>query len=38
VKDEPDDERDERGKKDVIVDTMYNFHQYYDPSGRREYY
>jgi hypothetical protein len=31
VKDEPD----ERGKQEVITDDMYNFHQYYDTSGRR---
>jgi hypothetical protein len=29
---------DERGKQDVVVDDMYNFHQYYDPFGRRKYY
>jgi hypothetical protein len=34
VKDEPD----ERGKQDIIVDDMYNFHQYYDPFGRCKYY
>jgi hypothetical protein len=38
VKDEPADEPDERGKKDAVDDNMYNFHQYYDPSGRRKYY
>jgi hypothetical protein len=34
VKDEPD----ERGKQDVLVDDMYNFHQYYDASSRCKYY
>jgi hypothetical protein len=38
VNDEPADEPDERGKKDVVYDSMYNFHQYYDPSGRRKFY
>jgi hypothetical protein len=31
VKDEPVDEPDERGKQDVVVDDMYNFHQYTTP-------
>jgi hypothetical protein len=34
VKDEPD----KRGKKDAVDDTVYNFHQYYDPTRRRKYY
>jgi hypothetical protein len=34
VKDEPD----ERDKQDIVDDSMYNFHQYYDPSGCRKYY
>jgi hypothetical protein len=38
VKDEPVDKPDERGKQDVVVDDMYNFHQYYDPFGSRKYY
>ncbi|KAK1695555.1 hypothetical protein QYE76_012252 [Lolium multiflorum] len=33
MKDEPVDEPDERGKQDVVVDDMSNFHRYYDPSG-----
>jgi hypothetical protein len=37
VKDEPVNEP-ERDKQDVVVDDMYNFHQYYDGSGRRKYY
>jgi hypothetical protein len=35
VKDEP---ADERGKKDVVHNTMYNFNQWYGSSGRRKYY
>jgi hypothetical protein len=35
VKDEP---VNERGKQDVVDDIMYNFHQYYEPSGRCKYY
>ena len=31
-------ETDERGKQDIVVDDMYNFHQYYDASGRRKYF
>jgi hypothetical protein len=31
------DETDERGKQDIIVDDMYNFHQYYGASGHRKY-
>jgi hypothetical protein len=38
VKDEPVDKPNERGKQDVVVDDMYNFHRYYDPSCRRKYY
>jgi hypothetical protein len=38
VKDEHIDDPDECGKQDVVNDNMYNFHQYYDPSGRRKYY
>ena len=38
VKDEPVDEPDERVKQEVVTDDMYNFHQYYDASGRRKYY
>jgi hypothetical protein len=38
VKDEPVDEPDERGKQEVVTGDMYNFHQYYDASGRRKYY
>jgi hypothetical protein len=34
VKDESVDERD---KQDVVVDDMYNFHQYYDPSIHKYY-
>jgi hypothetical protein len=34
VKDEPD----ERSKQVVVDGDMYNFHQYYNPSGRRKYY
>jgi hypothetical protein len=34
VKDEPD----ERVKQEVVTDNMYNFHQYYDASGRCKYY
>jgi hypothetical protein len=34
VKDEPD----ERVKQEVITNDMYNFHQYYDASGRRKYF
>jgi hypothetical protein len=37
MKDEPVDEPDERGKQDVVVNDIYNFHQYYDPSGRQIY-
>jgi hypothetical protein len=36
VKDEPTDKPDERDKQNVIDDSMYNFHQYYDLSGRRK--
>jgi hypothetical protein len=32
------DDHDERGKHDIVHDGMYNFHQYYDPSGRHKYY
>jgi hypothetical protein len=39
VKYEPvDEDADPRGKKDVVHDSMYNFLQYYFPSGRRKYY
>jgi hypothetical protein len=38
MKDVPADKPNERGKKDTVADNMYNFHQYYDPSGRRKYY
>jgi hypothetical protein len=38
MKDEPIDEPNECGKQDVVVDDMYNFHQYYDLSGHRKYY
>jgi hypothetical protein len=38
VKDEPINEPDERGKQDVVVDDMYNYHQYYEPFGRSKYY
>jgi hypothetical protein len=35
VKDEP---VEERVKQEVVADDMYNFHQYYDASGRRKYF
>ncbi|KAK1649619.1 hypothetical protein QYE76_067424 [Lolium multiflorum] len=35
VKDEP---VEERVKQEVVTDDMYNFHQYYDASGRRKYF
>jgi hypothetical protein len=38
VKDEPVDKPDERGKQNVVVNDMYNFHQYYGRSGHRKYY
>jgi hypothetical protein len=38
VKDEPANEPDERGKQEVVHESMYNFHQYYDASGRHKYY
>jgi hypothetical protein len=37
VKDEPIYEPGVHDKQDV-VDDMYNYHQYYDPSKRRKYY
>jgi hypothetical protein len=38
VQDEPVDEPDQRFKQEVITNDMYNFHQYYDSSGRRKYF
>ena len=39
VKDEPaDEDADLHGKKDVVDDARYNFHHYYDRSGRRKFY
>jgi hypothetical protein len=38
VKYEPVDEPDECDKQNIVVDDMYNFQQYYDPSDRRKYY
>jgi hypothetical protein len=38
VKDEFVDEPDKHGKQKVVTDDMYNFHRYYDASGRRKYY
>jgi hypothetical protein len=38
VKDESVDEPDVRGKQNVVVDDMYNYHQYYAPSDRHKYY
>jgi hypothetical protein len=38
VKDGLIDEPDERGKQDIVDDSMYNFQHYYNPSGGRKYY
>jgi hypothetical protein len=29
---------DEHGKQNIIDESLYNFHRYYDPSGRLKYY